>query len=133
MPVTRGACPCRLKSDFLSVSEKQRAFGQAKSAALSRECRECKWLFTCQGKCPKNRVLKTPDGESALNWLCVRGVESVLRAHGAAHAGNGGPAEERALCGRDHYPEAGGGARHAAMSTQSNPRKTGIQTTEEKE
>jgi len=63
--------------------------------------------------------------------LALCGVESVLRAHGAAHAGNGGPAEERALCGRNHDPEAGRGARHAAMSTQSNPRKTQIQTTEE--
>ena len=55
----------------LARSEKQRAFGQAKSAALPRACRECKWLFTCHGECPKNRVLKTPDGESGLNWLCA--------------------------------------------------------------
>ena len=55
----------------LAWSEKQRAFGQAKSAALPRACRECKWLFTCHGECPKNRVLKTPDGESGLNWLCA--------------------------------------------------------------
>ena len=41
--------------------------------------------------------------------LALCGVESVLRAHGAAHAGNGGPAEERALRGRDHDPEARGG------------------------
>ena len=32
---------------------------------------KCKWLFTCHDECPKNRVLKTPDGESGLNWLCA--------------------------------------------------------------
>ena len=55
----------------LALGEQQRAFGQAKSAALPRMCRECKWLFTCHGECPKNRVLKTPDGEPGLNWLCA--------------------------------------------------------------
>jgi hypothetical protein len=54
--------------------------------------------------------------------LCAPTRQALLR-----------PAEERALCGRDHDPEAGGGARPAALSAQSNPRKTGIQTTEEKE
>ena len=55
----------------LAGGERQRAFGQAKSAALPRMCRECPWLFTCHGECPKNRVLKTPDGEPGLNWLCA--------------------------------------------------------------
>jgi uncharacterized protein len=55
----------------LAGSERQRAFGQAKSAALPRQCRECRFLFTCHGECPKNRVLKTPDGEPGLNWLCA--------------------------------------------------------------
>ena len=54
--------------------------------------------------------------------LCAPTRQALLR-----------PAEERALRGRDHDPEAGGGARPAALSAQSNPRKTGIQTTEEKE
>lgn len=55
----------------LVSSEKQRAFGQAKTETLPRLCRECKWLFTCHGECPKNRVLTTPDGEPGLNWLCA--------------------------------------------------------------
>lgn len=55
----------------LAGSARQRAFGQAKSAALPRPCRECRWLFTCHGECPKNRVLMTPDGEPGLNWLCA--------------------------------------------------------------
>ena len=52
-------------------SEKQSAFGRAKSLTLPLYCRECRFLFTCHGECPKNRVLTTPDGEPGLNWLCA--------------------------------------------------------------
>jgi uncharacterized protein len=55
----------------LVSSEEQRAFGRAKSIGLPRTCRECRYLFTCHGECPKNRVLTTPDGEPGLNWLCA--------------------------------------------------------------
>jgi len=51
-------------------SDKQRAFGEAKAETLPGYCRECRWLFTCNGECPKNRVLTTPEGEPGLNWLC---------------------------------------------------------------
>jgi uncharacterized protein len=51
-------------------SEKQRAFGLAKSAGLPKACRDCPFLFTCHGECPKNRVLATAEGEPGLNWLC---------------------------------------------------------------
>ena len=54
----------------LASSERQRAFGRAKTETLPRFCRECAFLFTCHGECPKNRVLATPDGEPGLNWLC---------------------------------------------------------------
>ena len=54
----------------LVASEKQLAFGQAKSAGLPKTCRECPFLFTCHGECPKNRVLVTAEGEPGLNWLC---------------------------------------------------------------
>jgi len=56
--------------ESLVNSPEQRAFGGAKSETLPAYCRECQWLFTCHGECPKNRVLETPDGESGLNWLC---------------------------------------------------------------
>jgi len=55
----------------LVSSEKQRAFGQMKSSGLPRICRECRFLFTCHGECPKNRVLTTAEGEPGLNWLCA--------------------------------------------------------------
>jgi uncharacterized protein len=54
----------------LLSSERQRAFGRLKSASLPGECRECRFLFTCHGECPKNRVLATRNGEPGLNWLC---------------------------------------------------------------
>jgi uncharacterized protein len=51
-------------------SESQRAFGAAKADSLPGQCRGCRWLFTCNGECPRNRVLTTPEGEPGLNWLC---------------------------------------------------------------
>ncbi|MFZ2053870.1 MAG: anaerobic sulfatase maturase [Candidatus Aminicenantales bacterium] len=62
----------------LVSSEKQRHFGQDKSATLPRCCRECEFLFTCYGECPKNRLLTTPDGEPGLNWLC-RGLKAFFK------------------------------------------------------
>jgi uncharacterized protein len=38
---------------------------------LPEHCRGCRYLFTCHGECPKNRVLVTPDGEPGLNYLCA--------------------------------------------------------------
>ena len=54
----------------LVSSEQQRSFGDFKWKTLPRYCRECEFLFTCFDECPKNRVLKSPDGEEGLNWLC---------------------------------------------------------------
>jgi len=52
-------------------SERQRAFGRAKQEDLPDHCRSCDYLFACNGECPKNRILLTPDGEPGLNWLCT--------------------------------------------------------------
>jgi uncharacterized protein len=49
----------------------QRAFGQAKWDTLPRYCLECEVLPLCNGGCPKDRILRTPDGESGLNYLCA--------------------------------------------------------------
>jgi uncharacterized protein len=51
-------------------SPKQRAFGRAKQETLPTYCRSCPYLFACNGECPKNRILLTPEGEPGLNWLC---------------------------------------------------------------
>jgi uncharacterized protein len=55
----------------LLESPVQRAFGQAKLDTLPRYCRDCEVRAMCNGGCPKNRFLKTPDGESGLNYLCA--------------------------------------------------------------
>lgn len=54
----------------LVSSEKQQKFGQDKWDSLPRYCRECEFLFACNGECPKNRFMETPDGEPGLNYLC---------------------------------------------------------------
>ena len=54
----------------LTASAKQRKFGQDKGDTLPRFCRKCDFLFACNGECPKNRLLETPDGEPGLNYLC---------------------------------------------------------------
>jgi uncharacterized protein len=54
----------------LLESPAQKAFGQAKWDTLPGYCRQCAVLDMCNGECPKNRILQTPDGESGLNYLC---------------------------------------------------------------
>jgi len=49
----------------------QRRFGTAKQAALPSKCRDCPWLFACQGGCPKHRTARTEPGEPGLNHLCA--------------------------------------------------------------
>ena len=56
--------------DELVSGERQRAFGENKREQLPRMCRECDVRFICQGECPKNRILRTPDGEPGLNYYC---------------------------------------------------------------
>ena len=54
----------------LVLSEQQRTFGQNKRETLPRYCRECDVRFICNGGCPKDRIISTPDGEPGLNYLC---------------------------------------------------------------
>ena len=55
----------------LVASEKPRQFGLHKRDSLPRYCRECEVRFACNGECPKNRFIETPDGEPGLNYLCA--------------------------------------------------------------
>jgi uncharacterized protein len=54
----------------LVVSSPQLKFGADKRDALPRYCRGCSVRFICNGGCPKDRLLITPDGEPGLNYLC---------------------------------------------------------------
>ena len=49
---------------------RQVKFGYAKSETLPAYCRQCEFLSDCWGECPKNRLLRTPEGEPGLNYLC---------------------------------------------------------------
>ncbi|CAN5784751.1 anaerobic sulfatase maturase [soil metagenome] len=51
-------------------SDAQQTFGQEKSTTLPKYCRECDVRHLCHGECPKHRFLRTPDGESGLNYFC---------------------------------------------------------------
>lgn len=55
----------------LFESPAQREFGQAKLDTLPRYCLECEVREMCNGECPKNRFIQTPDGELGLNYLCA--------------------------------------------------------------
>ena len=55
----------------LLESPAQTAFGRAKWETLPSFCRECEIRPMCNGECPKNRFLRTPDGEPGLNYLCA--------------------------------------------------------------
>lgn len=54
----------------MMYSSRQMLFGKRKSGSLPRQCRECAYLFTCHGECPKNRFARDRYGERGLNFLC---------------------------------------------------------------
>ncbi len=51
-------------------SDKQLKFGRDKKDTLPAYCTNCDVKFVCQGGCPKNRFIHTPDGRPGLNYLC---------------------------------------------------------------
>jgi uncharacterized protein len=48
----------------------QKKFGLSKSKTLPQYCHRCEVKQMCNGECPKNRFMCTPDGEPGLNYLC---------------------------------------------------------------
>jgi uncharacterized protein len=55
---------------FFLDNKRQKEFGAAKSLTLPRYCLDCEVKAMCNGECPKNRIIETPDGEPGLNYLC---------------------------------------------------------------
>jgi uncharacterized protein len=55
----------------MAFSERQKSFGFNKRNSLPGFCQKCEHLNLCWGECPKNRLLRTPDGEGGLNYLCL--------------------------------------------------------------
>lgn len=54
----------------LLESKQQKAFGQAKLNSLPEYCLKCEVRAMCNGACPKDRFIETPEGEPGLNYLC---------------------------------------------------------------
>ncbi len=65
------------KLDQMVFSRGQAKFGYAKSESLPQYCHRCAFLPDRWGECPKNRLLRTPDGEPGLNYLC-RGFKTFF-------------------------------------------------------
>ncbi len=74
----------------LAGSQAQSVFGMSKAASLPKYCKDCEVRFVCNGGCPKNRILTTPDGEPGLNYLCegykafFNHIDKGMRYMGAA-------------------------------------------------
>lgn len=62
----------------LVASPRQQQFGDAKRDTLPEYCRRCDVRFACHGGCPKDRFIRTPDGDAGLNYLCA-GYQAFFR------------------------------------------------------
>ena len=51
-------------------STAQVRFGIDKRNSLPSKCFRCKYLFACNGECPKHRFNRTENGDTGLNALC---------------------------------------------------------------
>lgn len=49
----------------------QQKFGRAKLDSLPSSCKSCEVRTMCNGGCPKDRFIKTAEGEPGLNYLCA--------------------------------------------------------------
>jgi uncharacterized protein len=54
----------------LAESAFMQRFGARKRSSLTRKCRDCDYLFACNGECPKHRFTFSKDGEYGQNYLC---------------------------------------------------------------
>ncbi len=101
-------------------SPAQVKFGYAKSESLPQYCRNCECLTDCWGECPKNRIVRAPDGEAGLNYLCP-GLKRFF-ATCAAGSGPAGRAGARDACGRaSSRLRSRHCARHCCASTRALP------------
>ncbi len=70
----------------MALSSRQQAFGFGKQKSLPKQCVQCEFKFACHDECPKNRIIKTRDGEDGLNYLCTgwlrffKHVDPTIRA-----------------------------------------------------
>ncbi len=70
IPNTSWAISWRRRARAWCSATSRRNLAYAKFNTLPTRCRECKYLFACNGECPKNRLIRTPEGQMGLNYLC---------------------------------------------------------------
>ena len=96
------------------ASQQQRQFGLDKRDTLPQFCLDCDVRFACHGGCPKDRFIRTPDGEPGLNYLCpgfkafFHHVDPADALHGRAAAREPRPLRDRAALrhrGREARPQ----------------------------
>ena len=56
---------------YFLENTRQISFGRDKLLSLPIYCTECEVRSMCNGECPRNRLITTPDGEPGLNYLCA--------------------------------------------------------------
>jgi uncharacterized protein len=54
----------------MMASAQQRRFGLDKRDTLTSQCRMCEVRLLCHGGCPKDRFIKSKEGETGHNYLC---------------------------------------------------------------
>lgn len=120
-----------------------RKFARAKRDALPAFCRACDVRFMCNGGCPKDRFLKTPEGEPGLNYLCegyryffgyvrprfgqlIRAFRTTRQAAGEERQARAKPSE-RAVPRRNDPCPCGSGRKYkvCCLPKARNPRKAG--------
>ena len=118
----------------LVASQQQRQFGLDKRDTLPQFCLDCDVRFACHGGCPKDRFIRTPDGEAGLNYLCpgfktfFHHVDAPMRFMAERLRAGGAPAEivaryaaEDAKRGRNDPCTCGSGRKwkrcHGAVTT----------------
>jgi uncharacterized protein len=119
----------------LVESPRQQRFGLDKRDTLPRFCRECDVRFACHGGCPKDRFVRTPDGEPGLNYLCsgfkefFHHVDRPMRLMGELLRRDRAPAEIMALYaaedrarGRNDPCPCGGGRKWKSCHGAPAPR-----------
>lgn len=65
----RGSIDASWLADMVDSPE-QRSFGAEKRTLLPEKCKQCPFLFACNGGCPKHRFVETESGGFPLNYLC---------------------------------------------------------------
>lgn len=77
---------------------------------LPQYCRDCEVRFACNGGCPKDRFLHTPDGEPGLHYLCkgyrrfFNHIDAPMRAMAQLHAQRRPASEVMELVAKKRIP-----------------------------